>query len=115
MPFYQLYPKLTCFDSHGDIVSDEESATHCSRALACNKMAVDHFRIDWAHEQSLDNWMTKMDLICEEPYLIGFIGSISFIALSIGSFAFSKAIDQYGRKAVVISAGATAFFGILIL
>lgn len=115
MPFYQLYPKLLCYDSQGNIVTDTDSATHCSRNLACNKMAVDNFKIDWGSDQSLDNWMTKMDLICQEPYLIGFIGSISFISLAIGSIVFSKAIDQLGRKFVVISTGCTALSGLIVL
>lgn len=106
---------MVCYDAAGNIVSDQNSATHCSRNLACDKNAVDHFRIDWEDDYSLHNWMTKMDLICNEPYLIGFIGSISFISLSIGSIVFSKTIDQYGRKSVVMSTGITALFGLLIL
>lgn len=115
MPFYQLYPKLQCFDKVGNILSDDLSATHCTRILACDKRAVDHFRIDWENDNSLHNWMTQKDLICKEPYQIGFIGSVSFISLSIGSFVFSKTIDQYGRKFVVICTGLTALLGISIL
>lgn len=59
--------------------------------------------------------MTKLDLICEEPYLIGLIGSISFISLSLGSIALSKAIDKYGRKSTVLSTGLIALVGLLIL
>ena len=47
--------------------------------------------------------------------MIGFIGSVSFISLSIGSFLFSKAIDQYGRKFVVLFAGSISLLGLLIL
>ena len=96
-------------------MSDEKSAIHCSRELACSKKAVDSFRIDWASDNSLDNWMTKLDLICEEPYLIGFIGSIGFISLSIGSIVLSKSIDHYGRKNTVLATGATALSGLLVL
>ena len=106
---------MVCFDAAGNLVTDENSATHCSRNLACDKNAVDQFRIDWSDDYSLQNWMTKMDLICDEPYLIGFIGSISFISLSIGSIVFSKSIDHYGRKFVVLSTGMTALLGLVIL
>jgi len=59
--------------------------------------------------------MTKLDLICEEPYLIGLIGSISFISLSIGSIVLSKAIDKHGRKSTVLATALTALSGLLIL
>ena len=43
--------------------------------------------------------MADLDLICEEPYKIGFIGSGNFIGFTIGSLIFVKFADDYGRKA----------------
>ena len=54
---------------------------------------------------SLYNWMTNLDLICEEPYKIGLIGSISFISFSIGSLFISRMSDKVGRKKTLIGTG----------
>jgi len=42
--------------------------------------------------------MTSLDLICEEPYKIGAIGSVIFIGFTIGSIFFVGLTDILGRK-----------------
>ena len=59
--------------------------------------------------------MTDLNLICEEPYKIGLIGSISFISFSLGSLFTSKLADTYGRRRVVIGATLVTPLGLLIL
>lgn len=64
----------------------------------------DTFEIDWSNKQSLNNWMTQLDLICEEPFKIGLIGAIYFVSFSLGSLMFTGIIDYKGRKNVVLVA-----------
>ena len=59
--------------------------------------------------------MTDLDLICEEPYVIGLLGAISFISFSIGSIMLTDLIDKKGRKSVVILASSITPIGITLL
>jgi hypothetical protein len=43
------------------------------------------YEIDWESPNTLKNWMTEHDWVCEEPFKIGFLGLISFFSYSIGS------------------------------
>ena len=59
--------------------------------------------------------MTDLNLICEEPYIVGLLGAISFISFSIGSIMLTDIIDKKGRKSVVILASAITPVGICLL
>ena len=59
--------------------------------------------------------MTELNLICEEPYVIGLLGAISFVSFSLGSIMLTNLIDTRGRKGVVLIASAVTPIGILIL
>jgi len=59
--------------------------------------------------------MTNLDLICEEPYQIGLMGSVCFISFSIGSLLTSQLPDTYGRRRVVLGSALVSPLGILIL
>lgn len=59
--------------------------------------------------------MTDLDLICEEPYIIGLLGAISFISFSIGSIMLTDIIDTNGRKKVLVLASAVTPIGITCL
>ena len=48
----------------------------------------------------MDNWVEKLDLVCESDARIGLIGSSFFIGLFCGLFIIPKSADVYGRKAV---------------
>jgi MFS family permease len=62
------------------------------------------YEIDWNSDVSLHNWMTDLNLMCTEPYIIGLLGAISFISFSFGSILFTGISDKYGRRPVVIIA-----------
>lgn len=59
--------------------------------------------------------MTDLDLICEEPFLIGLLGAISFMSFSIGSLLITRVIDIYGRRPVLLIATLVTPIGILML
>lgn len=98
IPFYQLYPKLDCFKDGNQLLEE------CTPTIACDAELVDRFEIDWSDNMSLRNWMTELDLICEEPYKIGLIGAIYFVSYSFGSLMFTGMIDNKGRKSIVLVA-----------
>jgi MFS family permease len=43
-----------------------------------------------------------MNLICEPPYMIGFIGSFNFLGQVIGAIFLIRLGDRYGRKPVYL-------------
>lgn len=49
--------------------------------------------------------MTDLNLICEEPYKIGLLGTISFLSFSLGSVLLTNQADKIGRKATVLYTG----------
>jgi len=59
--------------------------------------------------------MTELDLVCEEPYKIGLLGSVSFMAYSLGSLFMSSLGDKLGRWAVVMITGMMTPVGLLFL
>ena len=79
IPFYQAYPKLNCFDHSSNPIEN------CDHKMVCKLEFKGSYEIDWKDQASLQNWMTDLDLMCEEPYLIGLIGGIVFITSAVGS------------------------------
>lgn len=123
MPFYAQYPALKCFDEQNQLLKFKEKSVgssklgdqYCSKEIACDRKKVDHYEIDWSHKYSLKNWMTDLNMICEEPYKIGFLGSFSFISFSVGGLLISKQADVLGRKNMVLVASLVTPIGILFL
>jgi MFS family permease len=94
LPFYQMYPALSTIDKDGNLKP-------ITREKAC-ELDRSQFQIDWDQEDSLHNWMTKLDIICEEPYKVGLIGSFSFVGFSLGSLFISRLSDKYGRRSMLL-------------
>lgn len=120
MPFYQLYPALMCYNENGMLIKENDNQLgganlYCSVDFACKqKLQNGTFKIDWKNQFSLNNWMTQLDLICEQPYKIGLMGVISFISFSVGSILFTNIIDWAGRKYVVLISSLITPLGIFI-
>ena len=75
----------------------------CDRERACSP-DIKEYSFDWESHNTLNNWMTQLDLVCIPRYQIGLVGSISFIAFAVGSFLFTKQADKVGRHPVMIVA-----------
>ena len=84
----------------------------CGRSNSSNSFTA---KIDWSHDETLQNWMTELDLTCEEPYLIGLIGGISFVSFAVGSLMFTGIIDKTGRRLLLLYATTFTVLGILLL
>lgn len=63
----------------------------------------------------MHNWITELDLICEEPYKIGLIGAIYFVSFPLGGLLFTGLIDSKGRKNVVTTATITHILCLIAL
>jgi len=59
--------------------------------------------------------MTDLNLLCEEPYLIGLLGGISYIASSIGSLPLTTLIDKRGRKNTTLYLSLVTPLGVLMM
>lgn len=59
--------------------------------------------------------MTEQNLLCEEPYTIGFFSLVSFLSFSIGSLTLTDLIDTKGRKQVVLYSSLITPIGLILL
>lgn len=59
--------------------------------------------------------MTDLNLICEEPYMIGLIGGISFLSFSIGSILVTRRMDGGGRRKILIMSSSATILGCLLM
>ena len=73
------------------------------------------YKIDYDSPETVKNWITSMDLVCEESFQIGMFGSLYFIGLFLGSAVFVRLADLKGRKIFVqIGVTGTMFCTIII-
>ena len=81
-----------------------------------NSIVASH-TINETSEFTLQNWMTdpSLNLICKPPYMIGLIGSISFVSYSVGSILFTRYNDILGRKLVIQLSGVVTPIGLITL
>ena len=60
------------------------------------------YRVNWNSEYSIRNMMTELDLIWEEDYKIGLLGSVVFFGFLISNFTIMPTSDSYEKKPVLI-------------
>lgn len=92
-PFFELVPQLECKAKSGEWVS-------CSRKEVCSTGG--DYRIDWSSKLSVVNIITEMDLVCEEDYKIGLLGSLVFLGFMLSSLTIMPFADIFGRKPILI-------------
>jgi len=63
----------------------------------CGNANVTSYTIDWEAEESLHNWVQKLDLTCESKEKIGMLGSAWFILWIPASLIVPRLADLYGR------------------
>lgn len=94
IPFYQLYPALTCVTASG--LTIEACPVNRACGLEPFKNQTDRvvsYKFESSNPFTLNNWMTELDLICEEPYKIGLMGALSFISFTLGSAFITRIAD----------------------
>ena len=62
-------------------------------------------------DETFDNWVGKFDLLCEEKFKVGLIGSMFFAGVITGTLFIPALADAFGRKLIVIIAFILALIG----
>eukprot|EP00347_Sterkiella_histriomuscorum_P013032 403366275 len=61
--------------------------------------------VNWDSKHSLDNWITWLDLHCEDSYSIALFGSLYFAGFLISCLIFPPLSDKYGRRNLFMLGG----------
>ena len=72
----------------------------CTQHEICHNVKNTIFRAIKSDEFYLDNWVEKLDLVCEPDTRIGYIGSAFFAGLLMGLAFIPTISDKYGRRPV---------------
>eukprot|EP01016_Furgasonia_blochmanni_P028223 TRINITY_DN2965_c0_g3_i3.p1 TRINITY_DN2965_c0_g3~~TRINITY_DN2965_c0_g3_i3.p1 ORF type:complete len:633 (-),score=34.63 TRINITY_DN2965_c0_g3_i3:160-1950(-) len=88
MPFLFQSPKLLCFDP-----ANPTKRWACDEYEACRS---NNFEIDWTN--SPNSLSTEFRLVCDEKYLVAFLGSIYYLGASLAGFVFPQISDHRGRR-----------------
>ena len=101
IPFLILMPKLTCSFNEGD------DWVACTEIEAC---ADPHtlYQIDRSAADTIVNFVTELDLVCQSKFGLCVFGSLYFIGYVVGALTFLRLGDIVGRRPVFI-VGTTAF------
>ena len=85
-----------------------------SQSDACGSKYFE-YRINYDSNETIQNWITMMDLVCASDYQIGLFGSMYFIGFFIGSAWFMRIADIKGRRMItMISIIGTIVWSLLI-
>lgn len=76
----------------------------CTQKEICVDQSGIEYRPITSGEFYIQNWVSQLDLLCEEKYRIGLIGSSFFIGLLVGLPFIPYLADRYGRKPVFTGA-----------
>ena len=75
----------------------------CTQEDICDKnIPKDRYRPKKDNDEYIDNWIEKFDLLCEQKWKIGLIGSMYFIGVIVGMSFVPPLSDAYGRKVIFI-------------
>lgn len=58
--------------------------------------------MDYSKEETLENWIQKLDLYCATDYTMGLFGSMFFAGAFIGSFILPRLADLFGRRPIYL-------------
>ena len=108
MAFLELEPKhFECqetehyTDSEGHDVATE-TWRDCSKSEICEK-GYDHDHYRAVHDDEyLDNWVDKLELLCESKLKIGLIGSLYFAGVITTLLFVPPLSDRFGRKVIFV-------------
>lgn len=97
MSFFEVMPKLMCSDETFSIPKYS-----CSKDIACFQMNAT-YEVDYGDKDTIRNWVTKYDMVCDSDKGIGVLGSLMFAGLFVGSILLTRLSDIFGRKVVLVS------------
>ena len=78
IPFLSKYPAFLC-QYHIN-----EDWKECSLSEVCHPTEFENIRyeIDYTSSETIDNWITSMNLQCKPDYMIGMFGSLLFLGIT---------------------------------
>lgn len=80
-------------------VDGDENGDICTSANICSEDSrIESWTIDHEHELSLNNWQSKLNLMCATPWKVGFIGSAYFLGWCVTLLWVPRLSDQNGRR-----------------
>ena len=112
MMFYELQPIYQCRDFL-DITSTWET---CKSDDFCAEGSTLEYKVDYANDLSIHNWIEEYDMQCAAKFKFGLFGSLFFIGVVISSLIFPPLADQVGRRPIAligITMQAVASIGLL--
>ena len=68
-------------------------------------------RPNTADPEYLDNWVERLDLLCETTGRVGMLGSAFFVGVTSSMFVIPKLADVWGRKPMFIVTMALSLIG----
>lgn len=92
LPYFRMLPEYVCKDHNGERI--------CSPKEICNK-SIHNFQVK--NSSNIKTWASDFNIICEEHFYFGLLGSFYFIGILFGNLFIAKLTDNYGRKPVLIS------------
>lgn len=101
-------PEFECLQDHQQVNDDGSTTTNsdwvpCTQEEICDQnIPKDRYRPKKDNDEYIDNWIEKFDLLCEQKWKIGLIGSMYFIGVIVGMSFVPPLSDAYGRKVIFI-------------
>lgn len=106
LTYLELWPDYIC---DTNIIKPPQECDHTVMCKYPNDPSI--IRINTTSTHTLDNWVDRLDLVCQPAWKIGLIGSMYLFGWSIGCLFVPRFGDVYGRKwPFMISMGASIIF-----
>lgn len=90
LPYMELMPEFQCYDHVTTRWETCEPSDFCGQNV--------RWRYNYDAPTSLNNWVEKLDLACQPPEHIGYIGSAYFVGVLISVLLIPRLADVHGRK-----------------
>jgi MFS family permease len=70
----------------------------CEAEVICESEGQIKYYIDWEDEESLDNWVETLDLMCVPDDKVYRISSVYYLGEILGCIMIARVPDLFGRK-----------------
>lgn len=97
LPYFEKQPQLQCKST-----SSQTDWVDCTQSVACNPSLTYVYRADPDAVDTMNNWVTQMDLYCTNEFDMGLIGSSFLAGCFAGSFILPRLADIVGRRTIYI-------------
>ncbi|CDW78072.1 solute carrier family 22 member 4 [Stylonychia lemnae] len=106
-----MYPKYQC------IFNDQKYFSECQREQICSNQdgLINEWRVDDKNELSLNNWVTRLDLMCADSFYIGLYGSLDFFGQLFASVFLTPLADKYGKRWFTIIGSSSQILTFIII